>query len=153
MVPQGGTVLLVPHPADGFVFQGFGGNVCNGSQVQGSNDCNVTISGPITIQVTFTQVASPPPSKVTLNVNRTGNGVCTVFGPADSGINCGTSCTADFDVGQSVTLVAVPDAHSAFTGWKGGACDGSKDPTCTVTMDKNITLSARCMAITCSVDP
>lgn len=46
------------------------------------------------------------------------------------GISCGTTCSAPFDAGTSVTLTAVPDAASAFGGWSG--CAVSTGPTCVV---------------------
>lgn len=151
-VVQGSTVLLIPHPGDGFTFQGFQGNLCNGSAVQGSNDCNLTVNGNLTIVVAFVAVPTPPPSKHTLVVNRTGNGICVVVATS-VGLDCGTDCQRDVDVDVDVVLAVQPDKDSAFTGWKGGTCDGSKDPTCTVHMDKDVTVSARCMKIVCSVDP
>jgi hypothetical protein len=151
-VVQGSSVLLVPHPGDGFTFQGFQGNLCNGSAVQGSNDCNLVVNGNLTIVVVFVAVPPPPPTKHTLVVNRTGNGVCVVVATA-VGLECGTDCQKECDANSQVVLAVQPDKDSAFTGWKGGPCDGSKDPTCTVTMDKDVTVSARCMKIVCSVDP
>jgi hypothetical protein len=150
-VVQGSTVLLVPHAGNGFSFQGFQGNLCNGSAVQGSNDCNLTVNGDLTVIIMFQALPPPPPSQQTLAVNRTGNGVCVVVATS-IGLDCGTDCQRDVAAGTEVTLVAQPDKDSAFTGWK-GACDGSKDPTCTVKMDQSRTVSARCMKIVCAVDP
>lgn len=150
-VTSGSSALIVAHPGDGFVFQGFG-NVCSGAAVRGSGDCNVTVNGPVTVNVVFNQVATPPPSKATLAVNRTGNGQCSVVSTG-VGLDCGTTCQVNVDLGVSVVLAVQPDKDSAFVGWKGGECDGSKDPTCDLHMDKDHTVSARCMKIVCSVDP
>ena len=38
-----------------------------------------------------------------------------------AGINCGTDCLASFDYNTPVTLNAIADFGSAFTGWN-GAC-------------------------------
>ncbi len=151
-IVQGSTILLVPHPGDGFAFSGFQGNLCNASAVQGSNDCNIIVNGNLTIVVVFVAIPAPPPSKHTLVVNRTGNGLCEVVAVA-VGLDCGTDCQKECDADSDVVLAVQPDKDSAFTGWKGGPCDGSKDATCTVHMDRDVTVSARCMKVVCSVDP
>jgi hypothetical protein len=55
------------------------------------------------------------------------------------GINCGATCSAQFDSGQQVTLTATPAAGWKFSGW-GGACSGSAT-TCVLTMvsDQSVT--------------
>ena len=55
------------------------------------------------------------------------------------GITCGSDCSKNYSSGTSVTLTAVADASSTFTGWS-GACTNATG-TCTVTMDasKNVT--------------
>ncbi|PKN78414.1 MAG: hypothetical protein CVU51_15695 [Deltaproteobacteria bacterium HGW-Deltaproteobacteria-1] len=49
-----------------------------------------------------------------------------------SGINCGSTCYANFDAEASVTLTALPKSGYTFTGWSGGGCSGTG--TCTVNM-------------------
>jgi len=97
-VVQGSTVLLVPHAGNGFSFQGFQGNLCNGSAVQGSNDCNLTVNGDLTVIIMFQALPPPPPSQQTLAVNRTGNGVCVVVATS-IGLDCGTDCQRDVAAG------------------------------------------------------
>jgi hypothetical protein len=50
----------------------------------------------------------------------TGNGVVT---SVPSGINCGSTCTAEFGFGTVVNLSANAAPGSAFAGWT-GACSG-----------------------------
>ncbi|MCU1237736.1 MAG: hypothetical protein JWP63_5703 [Candidatus Solibacter sp.] len=74
-----------------------------------------------------------------LTVSKNGKGVVS-SNPA--GIACGASgggCSLAFAGTTSVTLTAVPDAGSSWTGW-GGACSGTAT-TCTVVMtaDKSVT--------------
>jgi uncharacterized repeat protein (TIGR01451 family) len=66
-----------------------------------------------------------------LSVTRAGTGTGTVTS-SPSGINCGTTCSANFTRRTVVTLTAAPAANSTFAGWS-GACTGTG--TCTVTMN------------------
>jgi alpha-tubulin suppressor-like RCC1 family protein len=64
-----------------------------------------------------------------LTVVRNGIGIVT---SNPSGIDCGATCSAFYDVGRVVTLAATPLNGSTFTGWIG--CDAVSGTTCTVTM-------------------
>jgi hypothetical protein len=66
-----------------------------------------------------------------LTVVAAGTGTGTVTS-TPSGINCGTTCAAQFDQGSLVALTATPAPGAIFTGWS-GACTGTN--TCVVTMD------------------
>lgn len=79
------------------------------------------------------------PRQFTLSVAKAGTG----SGPVTSnlgGMNCGSECSAAFDIGTKVTLTATPNVGSTFAGWS-GACTGSAS-TCTVTMDAAKTVTA-----------
>jgi hypothetical protein len=54
---------------------------------------------------------------------KAGDGTGTVSS-APSGIDCGGSCAAFFEEGTAITLTAVADSGSEFTGWS-GACSGT----------------------------
>jgi hypothetical protein len=77
----------------------------------------------------------------------TGNALSVVTGGTGSGtvtstpagISCGSTCSASFNTGSSVTLAATPGAGSTFSGWS-GACSGSG--TCTVSMTSARTVTA-----------
>ena len=71
----------------------------------------------------------PPPTSYALTVAKSGSGTVT---SSPVGINCGTTCTANFAGGTAVTLAATPASGYVFGGW-GGACAGTG--ACTVTMD------------------
>jgi hypothetical protein len=57
-----------------------------------------------------------------------------------AGIDCGASCSGDFESGSSVVLTAAPDSNSTFGGWSGGGCSGSG--SCTVKMSEAQTVTA-----------
>src|SRR5262249_24384101 len=59
----------------------------------------------------------------------TGSGMVT---SSPAGISCGSTCSAAFDAGTSVTLMASRASGSRFTGWSGEGCSGTG--TCTVSM-------------------
>jgi uncharacterized repeat protein (TIGR02543 family) len=69
---------------------------------------------------------------------KTGSGTGSVSSnPA--GISCGTTCSASFADGQSVTLTATADSGSSFASWTG--CDSTTSNQCTVaaTRAKSVT--------------
>ena len=72
-----------------------------------------------------------------LNVNVAGVGTVT---SNPGGINCGATCSASFNTGQTITLTAIPAPGSVFAFWS-GACSGLTT-TCTVTMNSNQDVSA-----------
>jgi hypothetical protein len=75
----------------------------------------------------------------TLTVSKSGNGTGTATSnPA--GIDCGATCSEKFATNSSVTLSAVADTGSTFTGWSGAGCSGTG--TCVVTMDATKTVTA-----------
>jgi hypothetical protein len=112
---------------------GFGSTVAAGTvspvvtttySVTGSNAAGAGNAATATVKVTVT------PSTSLLTVTQSGAGAGVVTG-SPAGINCGTSCSASFTNGTSVTLTATPAFGSTFAGWS-GACNGTQ--ACTVTM-------------------
>ena len=79
--------------------------------------------------------SAPTPSKLVttsanLSILRVGTGTGTVVGLW--GINCGTTCSADYTAGTPVILIATAGAGSIFVGWSGEGCTGIS--TCTITV-------------------
>jgi hypothetical protein len=62
-----------------------------------------------------------------------------------SGINCGSTCYANFDTAAWVTLSAVPNSGYTFAGWSGGGCSGTG--TCTVSMASAQVVAANFTAV------
>ena len=90
-----------------------------------------------------------------LNVSRFGAGTVT---SSSGGINCGSSCSASYASGTSVTLTAAAASGYSFSGWI-GACSGTS-ASCTVSMtaarsvaatfSQNVALTAPDTTIQCA---
>jgi hypothetical protein len=79
------------------------------------------------------------------------------------GISCGKTCQASFDAAAAVTLTAIPDPSSRFTGWSGdcsgtGACQVTLDQARSVTAvfalnaPPQASFTVTCAALGCSFD-
>jgi uncharacterized repeat protein (TIGR02543 family) len=75
----------------------------------------------------------------TLTVSKTGSGSGTVTSNPP-GISCGLDCSELFATDTVVTLSAVADSDSTFTGWSGSGCSGTGD--CQVTMSEARSVTA-----------
>ncbi len=118
-------VMLTAAANAGSTFSGWGG-ACSGTGA-----CTVTMTAARSVTATFTV------NSYTLTAaGNGGNGTGTITG---TGINCGTDCTESFVYNTPVTLTAMADASSNFTGWS-APCSGTG--TCTVTMDMARTVTA-----------
>ena len=130
------TLTAVPA-AGGSTFAGFSGGGCSGSGAT----CTVTVDAAKAVTATFTD-ADPALTVTTegsgARKGSTGEGTVT-SDPA--GIDCGSTCSAQFTAGTPVTLTAVAAAGSTFDGFSGGGCSGSAT-TCTVTVDQAKTVTA-----------
>jgi uncharacterized repeat protein (TIGR01451 family) len=125
---QGSTVTLSASADSGSTFAGWSGEGCTGT-----GTCQVTMSQARTVTATFTLV------KRTLTVTKNGSGTGTVTS-SPAGINCGASCSADYDHGTSVTLTGTPGANSQAVQWSG--CDsvnGSNQCVVSMTSAKTVT--------------
>ena len=137
-------VTLTASPAADSIFIGW--QVIPGAAGQGNCSgvgfCTVIMntpdaSGGVNVTATFAL-------RAVLKVQKNGSGNGTVVSgevaPQPKTIDCGSSCTAVYPAGATtVTLTAVEDASSVFTGWSLGTCTTA---TCTVTMDTDTTVTA-----------
>lgn len=103
----------------------------DGSNLVVSNSAPVTVDGPAS--------AGCPQSgaTTTLGVDLTGTGTVT---SSPAGINCPTTCTAQFAAGTPVTLTATPTAPATAITW--GNCGSSTATTCSVTLQVDTTVTA-----------
>ena len=113
------VVTLSANPGTGSTFTGWSGD-CTGT-----GTCTVTIDAAKFVTATFTL------NTYALDVSTTGTGSGTVTS-IPAGIDCGADCAEPYDYDTEVTLYAVADTGSTFTGWS-GACTGTG--TCEVTID------------------
>ncbi|MSX03178.1 MAG: hypothetical protein F2813_08480 [Actinobacteria bacterium] len=79
-----------------------------------------------------------PAATFPLTVTRPGSGPGTVTS-TPAGIDCGSTCSAEFGAGSEVMLTATAASGSTFSGWS-GACTGTA--TCTVTVSEAATVTA-----------
>jgi hypothetical protein len=79
----------------------------------------------------FLPLVVRPPADQTLTVKKSGSGSGRVTSDP-AGIDCGSACSAAFNFGTRLTLMAAAGAGSTFSGWSGD-CIGTG--SCVVTMD------------------
>jgi hypothetical protein len=131
-IREGTGIVLHADPDPGNVFTGWGG-ACAGAN---DTSCGIYINGDTTVTAGFGVAPPPPPPRFTLTVTKAGTGTGFV---GATGIDCGTTCAASFDQGLSVSLVAVADDGSEFTGWTGGGCSGTGQCVVTLSADTGVT--------------
>lgn len=105
------TLLAITDP--GSQFTGWTG-ACTGVALT----CDVTLTQASSVTATF-EVVKENTNLLTVNTKGSGKVVSS-----PSGIDCGSTCLKTFPDNSVVTLQALPDSGSRFTGWS-GACSGS----------------------------
>jgi Divergent InlB B-repeat domain len=125
-----GTVvnLIAVVPA-GSGFLGWSG-ACTGTSATTSLVIDANVS--CTANFTATQPA--------LTVVKSGTGSGRVAS-SPAGIDCGRTCSGVFDLQTPITLAAIPEPGSAFTGWI-GACAGTKQSSSQFLFIGNATCTA-----------
>jgi hypothetical protein len=89
--------------------------------------------------LTLECLAGPCVDMHTLTVHTLGSGSGKVTS-SDGKINCGSDCSAIYNAGAELTLIAEEDAGSIFTGWSGGGCSGTGN--CEITMNADVDVTA-----------
>ena len=130
---KGTTITLSAMPDAGSVFAGWSGG-CSGT-----GNCTVTLNSNTTVTATFNASGGGGGGgtfTLTVVKNGTGTGVVST---SPAGIDCGSTCSASFPAGTSITLFAGP-THGEFDGWSGGGCSGVGN--CVLTLNANTTVTA-----------
>jgi hypothetical protein len=136
-VDAASEITLTAAPTANSVFQGWGG-ACSGT----ASSCTVTVNAATSVSATFAPEGAGTP-QLALAMSVAGTGSVT---SQPAAIACGSSCTATFAQGTTVTLTATPGAGQVFQGW-GGDCSGT-GLTCSVAMSAARTVSATFAATT-----
>jgi hypothetical protein len=124
---SGKAVALTALANSGSVFSGWSGGGCSGT-----GTCTATMTAAKSVTATFISVYN-----LTVTKSVTGAGTVT---SSDGTINCGSTCSVNYDPGTSETLTAWSNSGYTFTGWLGGGCSGTG--TCTVSMTAATSVTA-----------
>jgi Tol biopolymer transport system component len=108
--------------------------------VAGGADPHQVINLPSDFQSVYPSWAAGAAVERTVTVSKVGTGSGTVIS-SPTGIDCGSTCSAQFAGGASVTLTATAEAGSEFVGWSGGGCSGTG--TCPLTLNGDVSITAR----------
>lgn len=117
----GTSIVLTATPAAGSAFVNWSG-ACAGSSLT----CTVLMTAARNVTATFNKAATT--NQYTVTVVRNGDGVVT---SNQTGINCGSVCSASFDSGTRVGLSATPASGYAFS----GSSSSCANNLCTVTVN------------------
>jgi len=133
----GTTVTLTASSDATSTFTGWTGD-CTGTP------CQVTMTAARSVTATFTRITHT--LTVAKSSTRGGDGLVT---SNPSGISCGTDCTEIYDKNTPVSLSQAPIGNAIFMGWSVSGC-GVGDPTCDVTMETDVTVTASyCAPLAC----
>jgi hypothetical protein len=120
--PSGAVVKLKAAADLGSTFVGW-----SGCDTVSDRKCFVTMNAARSVTATFALVP-----RFTLTVAKAGTDNDRVVS-SPGGINCGATCSAAYESGTVVRLMAVPATGATFIGWTG--CDTVSDMTCAVTLN------------------
>ncbi len=120
------SVTLTASPNSGYTFTGWSGGGCSGTGA-----CIVTMTEAKSVTANYGT------TQHNLTITKPGTGVGTVTG-SDGLINCGSTCSVNYESGKAVTLAASPTSGSTFSGWSGGGCSGTGTCTATMTAAKSV---------------
>jgi Divergent InlB B-repeat domain/PQQ-like domain len=136
-LPSGVTAAFNPNPTTSATNSSTLTLAANSAATTGTVTVTITgTSGTLTHTTTLTLTVN---ALYTLTVSDTGLGSGTVTS-SPAGIDCGSTCSASYVSGTTVTLTATPDSLSGFGGWSG--CDAVSGNTCTVNMNSARSVTA-----------
>jgi List-Bact-rpt repeat protein len=106
----------------------------------GGSDPRPAINLPSAFQSVHPSRAAASAVMRTVTVSKAGTGSGSVTS-SPAGIDCGSTCSAQFADGASVTLTATPGSASEFLGWSGGGCSGVG--TCPLVLSGDVSVTAQ----------
>jgi YVTN family beta-propeller protein len=124
--PINTMITLAATPDATSIFVGWSGAVSSNSPT-----INVTMDAAKSINAQFDR------AQFSLTISNLGGGTVS---SSPAGIDCGSTCTANYYYGTTVQLTATPNPGATFAGWT-GACTGTGP--CTVNIDAAKTVTAR----------
>lgn len=130
---SGEQVTLTAAPAEGSVFQGWGG-ACAAAGM--STECELTLSAARAVTARFDG------DSVELAVELQGSGAGRVTSDP-AGIDCGATCTGRFARGSTVELRASAEPGHDFWGWSGACAAAGENSVCTPATDADRRAQAR----------
>jgi hypothetical protein len=122
-------VTLIATADGGSEFAHWSGGSCSGS-----GSCERKINSSRLVNAVFAAVGNR-----TLTVSKAGDGQGAVASANVAGIDCGQTCTAEFDAKTKVTLRATPAQGSTFTGWSEEGCSGTESCRVQMSAARNVT--------------
>jgi hypothetical protein len=117
-------------------------NISASYYTDGNANGNVVV-GTMTVTVEGPASEGCPSGTATSNlaVDVTANPADGTITSSPPGISCGTTCSATFATGSSVTLTATPVGGKTFLGWASG-CTSSSGTTCEVDLTSDTIVNA-----------
>lgn len=125
-VAEGTQITLSASPTGAAMFAGWTAPGC-----ASASTCVVTVNADMTAVASFAL-------NYTIVVNKTGGGTGTVSSNP-GGITCGADCNETYAANTVVTLSAMANVDSTFTGWS-GPCSGTGN--CVVTVNAAVSVGA-----------
>lgn len=130
----GTSITLSAAAGSNSQFVGWSG----GGGCSGTGTCTVTITGNVSVAAAFITSSmhsyqAPTLSTYKLTTAKAGSGTGAISS-SPLGINCGMDCMEIYSSAKTLTLTAIPDDGSEFTGWSGG-CSGIGE--CIINVNEN----------------